>query len=278
MPELPDLEVIRRFLDPRLAGVAIASVQVTRPLIVRNLLGGDLAAHLVGRRFCGAGRRGKFLLLPLDGGLTLAINPMLAGRLRYGEPLPRNRARDALVLGLADGHELRYHDAAGMGKVYVTDGLERIPGFSGQGPEANARDLTLYAFRERLRGRHGEIKGILTDASFVAGIGNAYSDEICWKAEVYPFRRRGSLTDDEVARLHSAMRDVMAEAITTLEQRVGDAIDVKIRDFLRVHGKAGQPCPRCGSPISQVTRQRRATCFCRTCQPGLMVGGRDRRL
>jgi len=278
MPELPDLEVIRRFLDPRLAGVAIASARVTRPLIVRNLLGGDLAAHLVGRRFGSVGRRGKFLLLPVEGGLTLAINPMLAGRLRYGQPLPRNRARDALVLGLANGRELRYHDAAGMGKVYLTDALERIPGFSEQGPEANDPGLTLDVFRAGLRSRHGEIKGILTDASFVAGIGNAYSDEICWKAEVYPFRRRGSLTDDEVARLHSAMRDVMAEAITTLEQRVGDVIDVKIRDFLRVHGKAGQRCPRCGSPISQVTRQRRATCFCRNCQPGLMVAGRDRRL
>jgi formamidopyrimidine-DNA glycosylase len=278
MPELPDLEVIRRFLDPRLAGVAIASARVTRPLIVRNLLGGELAPHLVGRRFCGAGRRGKFLLLPLEDGLTLAINPMLAGRLRYGEPLARNRARDALVLGLADGHELRYHDPAGMGKVYLTDDLERIPGFSGQGPEANDPDLALEAFRGHLHGRHGEIKGILTDASFVAGIGNAYSDEICWKAEVYPFRRRGSLTEDEVARLHAAMREVLAEAIATLEQRVGDDIELEVRDFLRVHGKAGQPCPRCGGPISQVTRQRRATCFCRTCQPGLMVAGRDRRL
>jgi len=289
MPELPDLEVVRRFLDPRLAGVAIASVQVPRPLIVRNLLGGDLAAHLIGRRFCGAERRGKFLLLPLpsipgaqrrglQGGLTLVINPMLAGRLRYGEPLPRLRARDALVLGLADGHELRYHDAVGMGKVYLTDDVQRVPGFVGQGPEATDPGPTLDAFRERLRGRHGEIKGILCDPSFVAGIGNAYSDEICWRARVYPFRRRASLTEEEVAQIHTAMRDVLAEAIAVLEQRVGDDIDVEVRDFLLVHGQAGQPCPRCGSPISQVKRQRRATCFCRTCQPGLMVAGRDRRL
>ena len=278
MPELPDLEVIRRVLEPRLSGAAIASAQVLRPLVVRNLFGDDLAVHLIGRRFLGVARRGKFLLLSLEGDLTLVVHAMLAGRLRYGEPLPRHRTRDVLVLGLEDGNELRYHDVASMGKVYLTDDLNRVPDFTGQGPEATDPDLTEQAFRERLRGRRGEIKGILTDSSFVAGIGNAYSDEICWSAHVYPFRRRASLTDDEVSHIYSAMRETLHNAIETLEQRVGGAIDVEVRDFLSVHGKAGQPCPRCGSPISQVTRQRRATCFCRTCQPGLMVAGRDRRL
>ncbi len=278
MPELPDLEVIQRVLQQRLLGLAIASVQVLRPLVVRNLLADDLSTHLVGQRFLTVRRRGKFLLLRLENGLTLVIHAMLAGRLRYGEPLPRHRARDVLVLALEDGNELRYHDAAGMGKVYLTDDLGRVPDFAGQGPEATDSDLTLEAFRERLRGRRGEIKGILTDSSFVAGIGNAYSDEICWRAQVYPFRRRASLSDAEVARLYTAMHEVLSEAIEILDRRVGSAIEIEVRDFLSVHGKAGQPCPRCGSAISQVTRQRRATCFCRTCQPGLMVAGRDRRL
>jgi formamidopyrimidine-DNA glycosylase len=278
MPELPDLEVIRRFLAPRLTGVSIADVQVVRPIIVRNLLGGEVSAHLVGRSFNDVQRRGKFLLLPLDSGTALVIHPMLAGRLRYGEPLPKHRTRDALVLGLSDGNELRYHDAAGMGKVYLTDNLDHVPGFIGQGPEATDPQLTLEVFRERLRRHHGEIKGILTDASFVAGIGNAYADEICWLAQVYPFRRRASLTDEEVAALHAAAQSVLSDAIVTLEQRVGRDIEVEVRDFLMVHRKADQPCPRCGSPISQVVRQRRSTCFCRTCQPGLMVAGKDRRL
>ncbi len=278
MPELPDLEVIREYLAPRIAGVEIASVEVRRPLVVRNLLGGDISERLVGRRFIGTGRRGKFLLLPLDDETTLVINPMLAGRIRYGEPLARHRARDALVLTLSNGRELRYHDAKDMGKVYRTDDLDRVPAFAGQGPEATDPALTLEAFCERLRRHTGEIKGILTNQAFVAGIGNAYADEICWRAGVYPFRRRTSLTADEVARLHTAMQSVLVEAIETLRERVGDAIDVEVRDFLAVHGKPGQPCPRCGAPISQVTRERRATCFCRTCQPGLMLAGRDRRL
>jgi len=271
MPELPDLEIIREFLGPRLTGVTIASVEVRRPLIVRNLLGGTLDDLLMGRRFVSVGRRGKFLLLGIEGDVTLVINPMLAGRIRYGEPLPRPRVRDALVLGLADGRELRYHDAADMGKVYLARDLDQIPAFAGQGPEATDPALTLDAFRERLRPHRGEIKGILTNQSFVAGIGNAYADEILWSAHVYPFRRRPDLDDQEVAQLFTAMRSVLREAIATLRERVGEAIDVEVRDWLSVHGKAGQPCPRCGSIISQVKRQRAATHFCRNCQPGLMV-------
>jgi formamidopyrimidine-DNA glycosylase len=271
MPELPDLEVIREFLTSRLPGVRVTSAEIRRPIVVRNLVGGDLADDVVGQRFTEVGRRGKFLLLRLESGLTLVVNPMLAGRIRYGEPLPRARVRDALVLGLADGRELRYHDAADMGKVYLTDRLDAVPGYATQGPDATDPDLTLDSFRQRLRKHPGEIKGILVNQSFVAGIGNAYADEILWAARLYPFRRRPSLSGEEVERLYGAMRTVLAEAIVTLRGRVGEAIDVEVRDFLAVHGKAGQACPRCGSKISQVKRQRIATHFCRSCQPGLMV-------
>jgi formamidopyrimidine-DNA glycosylase len=274
MPELPDLEVIREFLAPRVVGVTVAAVEVRRPLIVRNLLGGELAAHLPGRRFAAVSRRGKFLLLGLERDMTLVINPMLAGRLRYGEPLERPRVRDALVLGLADGRELRYHDAADMGKVYLARDLAQIPAFAGQGPEATDPALTLAVFHERLRRHRGELKGILTNQSFVAGLGNAYADEILWAARLYPFRRRTDLNDDDIARLYAAVRSVLSEAIETLRVRVGEAIDVEVRDFLAVHGQPGQPCPRCGSSISEVKRQRIATHFCRTCQPGLMVARR----
>ncbi len=277
MPELPDLEIIIRRLAPRLRGAAITDARAHRPTVLRNLLGGEIAAHLVGRRFTDVSRRGKFLLLPLSDGPILVINPMLAGRLRYGPPLPRDRARDALILQLEDGHELRYHDAVDMGKVYLTNDLAQVPTYAEQGPDADDPALTLEAFRERLRKYHGELKGILTNQAFIAGIGNAYADEICWAAGLYPFRRRASLSGDDVARLHRVMGVVLEKAIATLEERVGDAaaymsIDVEIRGFLAVHGKPGEPCPRCGSPISEVTRERRSTNFCRSCQPGLLVG------
>ncbi len=282
MPELPDLEVIREYLDPRLAGVAIDGVEVRRPLVVRDLLPGlppdGLAGRLVGRRFAGAGRHGKFLLLPLEGGLTVVINPMLAGRVRYGPPLERHRSRDALALRLAGGQELRYHDARDMGKIYVTADLEQVPTWAEMGPDAADPGLSLEMFRERLRRHPGEIKGILTNQAFVAGIGNAYADEILWHARIYPFRRRPTLSGEELDQLYASQRAVLAEAVATLRQRVGDKIDVEIRDFLAVHGKAGRPCPRCGTAISHVTRDRRETDFCRQCQPGLMVAGPSRML
>jgi formamidopyrimidine-DNA glycosylase len=271
MPELPDLEIIREYLGPRLTGVGVSNVAVRRPIIVRNLYGDDFAARLAGRSFASVSRRGKFLLFGLDDGATIAINPMLAGRLKYGAPLGRDRTRDAVVLRLADGHELRYHDAEGMGKIYLTADLAQVPTFAALGPDADDPALTAEIFRQRIRKHPGEIKSALTNQEFIAGIGNAYADEICWCAGLYPFRRRASLDAPELDRLYRCVGAVLEKAIETLRTRVGDAIDVEVRDFLAVHGKAGEPCPRCGSPISEVTREKRATHFCRTCQPGLMV-------
>ncbi len=273
MAELPDLEVIREYLSPRLKGVVVAKAQVRRPLVVRNLLGGDATDHIVGQQFTGIDRRGKYVLASLDNGVTVVIQPMLAGRLAYGQPLGRHRKRDALVLGLADGMELRYHDAKDMGKIYLTRDLDQVPGYSSLGPDATDPTLTLERFHERIRVHRAEIKRVLTKQSFVAGIGNAYADEILWRARIYPMRRRPELSPDEIAQIHSAMREVLTEAIDTLRERIGTRTDLEIRDFLSVHGRAGEPCPRCGSTISKVTRERRTTNFCRTCQPGLMVRG-----
>jgi formamidopyrimidine-DNA glycosylase len=271
MPELPDLEVIREYLAPRLAAVQIESAQALRPLIVRNFYGDDVAVRLAGRRISRVERRGKFLILTLDDGQFLVYHPMLAGRIRYGSPLAKNRTRDAFVLRLADGKELRYNDQKDMGKIYITGDLGQVPGFIELGPEADDPNLALDNFRERLKRHNGEIKGVLTNQAFVAGIGNAYADEILWCAQIYPFRRRASLSAEEVARLYTCIRTVLGKAVETLRDRVGDKIDVEVRDFLAVHGKPDEECPRCGGRISEITYERIATHFCRACQPGLMV-------
>lgn len=274
MPELPELEVLREYLSPRLVGASIVSAEVRRPLVLRNLLGGNAADHLIGAEFSGIERRGKFLLFTLSSGVTLVIHPMLAGRIRHSAPQPRHRVRDALVLRLDDNTELCYYDAKDMGKVYLTRDLSQVPNLARLGPEATDPSLTLEEFRRRLQAHRSEIKTVLTTQSFVAGIGNAYADEICWRAGLYPFRRRASLTPDEIATLHQAVRAVLTEAIETLSSCQDGVVDVEKREFLAVHGRAGQPCPRCGTAISEVKRARRATHFCRNCQPGLLVGGR----
>lgn len=273
MPELPDLEVIKEFLQDHIVGQEIAEVEVVRPIVVRNLAGGDFATRLAGQRIKQVRRRGKFLILALDSGDGLVINPMLAGRLHYAPRWERRLRKTFVILHLADGMDLRYADARTMGKVYLTDNLAKVPGFAELGPEALDPNLTLDLFRERLRKYQGEIKGILTRQSFVAGIGNAYADEICWQAGVYPFRKRPRLSTEETGHIYEAMHEVLNGAIATLRERVGADIHVEIRDFLRVHGKGGQPCPRCGTSISEIKAQQRLTNFCRRCQPGSLIRG-----
>jgi formamidopyrimidine-DNA glycosylase len=277
MPELPDLEVIAEFLNLRLAGAEIKEASVMKPIIVRNLTGDDFAARLEGQRVASVSRRGKFLLFQLASGDWLVINPMRSGRLCCRAPDEKAGGKPIVVLRFADGTSLHYTDPNTMGKVYLTPALELVPTFAALGPEALDPGLTLTAFAERLRRRRGKIKGVLTNQTFVAGIGNAYADEILFRAGVYPFRKRPSLSEDEVCRIYRAMHAVLEGALSILRERVGADIHVEIRDFLQVHGRGGQPCPRCGTPVSRITARRRLTNFCRTCQPGTMLGNPHRK-
>jgi formamidopyrimidine-DNA glycosylase len=272
MPELPDLEIVAEFLNHRLGCARIEEVQVLKPIVVRDLSGAGFVPRLSGQCVEAVSRRGKFLLLRFASGDWLVINPMRAGRLRYLAPGERVAGKPFLALRFADGARLEYRDPYTMGKVYLTPDLEWVPTFGTLGPEALDPELTLDTFGERLRRRRGEIKGVLVNQSFVAGIGNAYADEILFRAAVYPFRKSPSLSKEEVRRVYEAMHAVLREAVEVLRQRIGQDIHVEVRDFLRIHGRGGQPCPRCGNPVSQITARGRLTNFCRTCQPGSMLG------
>lgn len=269
MPELPDLEIVREVLAPRLAGRTITDVEVVRPLVVRDLTCQGFAESLTGQTFTDVRRRGKMLLFPLQSGLTLAINCKLAGRLQYALPAERRLPKTHVVLRLSDGWDLRYSDRRTMGQVYLTASLDPIPGWAKMAPEPF--DLTLEDFHERLRPYRGEVKGVLTRGRAVAGIGNAYADEICFAARIHPYRKRTSLADEEIARLYEAMQSVLRDAIATLRERVGTEIHHEVRDFLAVHGKGGEPCPICGGNISEIKAHGRVTNFCRTCQPGGLI-------
>jgi formamidopyrimidine-DNA glycosylase len=244
-----------------------------RPTVIRNLLDGDFAGRLMAQQVAAVRRHGKYLLFHLASGDYVVLNPMLAGRLQYCLPNDGRLPRTYLVLTLDDGHELRYSDRRSMGKIYLTDDPARAPGFSELGPDALDPALTLEVFAERLRHFRGEIKGVLTRQTFIAGVGNAYADEILWQAGISPFRKRPQLSDEDVARLYDAMHQVLSTAIATLHQRVGADIHIEIRDFLRVHRRGGELCPRCGTRISEITAQKRITNFCRKCQPGGLIGG-----
>jgi formamidopyrimidine-DNA glycosylase len=139
------------------------------------------------------------------------------------------------------------------------------------GPDALA--VSREEFKARLKPFRGEIKGILTRCEFVAGIGNAYADEVLWWAKLHPYRKRASLTAEEVDRLYDGMRACLIEATDKVRAEMGEEIHRKPRDFLAIHMKAGAPCPRCGTAISLVGANQRITNFCRNCQPGGLIKG-----
>lgn len=272
MPEIPELEAIRGFFAEHLPGHAATAVQTRIPPVFRTPAS-DLRETLPGDTFGEPLRHGKFLLFPLASGRVLAINPMLTGRFQYVEPGERVAAKTCLVVDIDTGRQLRYVDDRLMGKVYFVPlaQLAAIPSWATSGPDLLDPSLTEDAWVAALKGRRGAIKGILTDAAVVQGIGNAYSDEILWEAQINPYTPRTQLSEDDLRRLYRAAHAVMAWATPLARERMvkGDRLDYEERrDFLRVHRLGGSPCPRCGTPISEITANQRVTSFCRACQPG----------
>jgi formamidopyrimidine-DNA glycosylase len=226
-----------------------------------------------GRRISQIYRRGKFLVFSLDDdALCLVVNFKLTGRFQFCPPGDKRVGAVHVLLRFADlGEELRYIDRKRMGQLYLTQELSAVPGFDEMGPDALA--ITRQDFSSRLGSFRGEIKGILTRERFVAGVGNAYADEILWAAQIHPFRARPSLTDEEVDRLYTATRGVLLDAIERVRAAMDEDIHLKPRDFFSVHMREGNPCPRCGRGISAITANRRITNFCRECQPGGLIRG-----
>lgn len=293
MPELPDLAVVADALHAALAGRPIASIRVLMPLAIRGTPA-ELAT-LAGQRLTRIARAGKFLDLDLDGD-RMVINPMLTGRLQlagHGEKAPSATAlevvfgprspgtgvstdaapwtADAAWLPANDAPvTVRYRDPTQMGKVYLLPaGLERpVPGrgHGEMGPDALDPALTLEVWRDRIRRHPGELKSLLRNQAFVAGIGNAYADEILFEARLQPFRKRSTLAAEEIDELHRAMRATLEASIAILRERVPPTFEKQVRDHLAVHNRGGQSCRRCGGRITEVKAGGFPTGYCRGCQ------------
>ena len=273
MPEIPDLEAIRGFLNERLPSQTVESVEVKIPHVVRTGANA-LAESLPGDAFGETERHGKFLLFTLASGRVLAINPMLTGRFQYAPPEAKRQGRTCLRLSLSGGMELRYADLRVMGRIYLLPlaEIEAIPNWSAGGPDLLDPALTEEVWLERIRKYRGRIKNILTKAEFVQGIGNAYSDEILWEARINPFTTRKDLDEKDLLRLFHSSREVMAWATPLARERMvkGESLDYRERrDFFRVHRLGGDAhCPRDGARITDIEASKKVTSFCRTCQPG----------
>ncbi|MBA2718422.1 MAG: Fpg/Nei family DNA glycosylase [Chloroflexi bacterium] len=290
MPELPDLAIVADAFHAALAGRSVTAARAPAPLAVRGTPA-ELEA-LVGQSLTSIKRRGKLLLFDF-GRDRVVVNPMLTGRFQLtapGAPLP-SRTAVILAFGPRPGRprgaarwtrkaawmpaddaavEVRYRDPTQMGKVYLMPaGIERVvPGLTDEeiGPDADDPTLTLEAWRTRIKRHPGELKNLLKNQSFIAGVGNAYSDEILHAAGLLPFRKRSTLAPEEVDALYAATGATLSRAIEVLRERVPPTFEKQARDWLAVHGKGGQPCPRCGTRISEVKPGGFVTSFCRSCQ------------
>lgn len=276
MPELPELKVIREVLQQRVIGKTILRVELFQPvaaIVVRDLTGRGFVETLTGATLENVTRRGKLLLFAFAPPIAaqLVLNPKLTGRLQLATPNAKRYKKTAVAFTLSDQTELRYFDDKTMGQLYLTDDLNRVPDFAGMGPEPF--DISREQFRERIKSYRGEIKGILTRGEFLAGIGNAYADEILWRARLHPYRKRTQLTAQEIDRLYDAIQDTLRDAVEQVRAAMGQEIHREPRDFLNVHMKTGEPCPRCGTTISEISANQRVTNFCRTCQPGGLIRG-----
>jgi formamidopyrimidine-DNA glycosylase len=272
MPEIPELEAIRGFFNEQLPGRRIETVQTRIPPVFRTPAS-ELRETLPGDTFGELVRHGKFVLFPLASGRVLAINPMLTGRFQYLEPKTKLAAKTCLVLGVEGGRDLRYADDRLMGKVYLVpaDRLDAIPNWATNGPDLLDPALSEDRWLEAIKKYRGAIKSVITNAEFVQGIGNAYSDEILWAAMINPYTPRPKLSDEDLRGLYRCALEVMAWATPLARERMvkGDNLDYdERRDFVRVHRRGGSPCPRCGTEISEITANQRITSFCRQCQPG----------
>jgi formamidopyrimidine-DNA glycosylase len=289
VPELPDLAVVADALHAALTGRSVVRSEAPAPLAVRGTPT-ELAA-LVGQELRAVRRRGKFIILELDRD-RIAVNAMLTGRFQLAAPADKQPPNTAVILGFgpraarpkdaarwtagaswlppdAATAEVRYRDPSQMGKVYlVPAGVDRaIAGLDEElGPDADDPALTLDVWRSRIKRHPGELKSLLRNQAFVAGIGNAYSDEILHEAKLSPFRKRSTLAPEEVDALYEATRTTLARASDILRERVPPTFEKQVRDFLAVHRRGGEACPRCGTRLSEVNSRSEATTWCRGCQ------------
>lgn len=271
MPELPEVETLARELRETLTGRSILGVEVCWPRTIAAPDPESFVHRLTGRRIRGIRRRGKWLLLDLEGGEGLLVHLRMSGRLAVEASDAPNDRHTRVVFSLDDGRKFRFADPRKFGRMVLAacpeEWLRHI------GPEPLDPDLTPERLAEMLKGRRVRLKALLTDQRFLAGLGNIYADEVLWRAGLHPLRRADPLTPEETARLHRAVRQVLEEAIarrgTTLPDRQYVLPDGRPGEFathLAVYGREGQPCPRCGVFIVRTRVGGRSAHFCPRCQ------------
>jgi formamidopyrimidine-DNA glycosylase len=268
VPELPELDVLAENLAARLGGASVSGVRVVSVAALKTF--DPPIEDLVGRAVSGAGRRAKYVWLEFQD-LRLVMHLSLGGRLVLG-PKPASRKIAVLAVDLDDGQVLSMTEGGTQRRaaVWLVDDVGKVPALAGLGPEPLDPDFTVQRLSAILAEGGHTLKGMLTDQRAMAGVGNAWSDDVLHRAKLSPFARPERLDEDEVARLHAALVGVLTEARATLAQQVGGAVEIPRASerLFAVHAKAGAACFVCGDTIRSVWMGERETSYCPTCQTG----------
>lgn len=272
MPELPEVQALADFLDERLKGLAVETLELASFSVLKTFDPPPQA--LEGAPVDGVHRHGKFLDIDCDG-THLVMHLARAGWLRFSEELPRTMLRPgkspiALRLRLSDGSGFVLTEAGTKKSLaaYLVRDLAEVPGVARLGPDPLSDDFTRAAFGELLAERSAQVKGVLRDQSIIAGVGNAYSDEVLHVARLSPFALAARLTDVEVDALYEALRTTLERAVATASGKPAAQLKDAKRAGMRVHGRTGEECPVCGDVVREVSFADSSLQYCATCQTG----------
>lgn len=277
MPELPEVETVASDLRSQLVGRTITGCDIRFPAIVRHPDPARFAATIAGRRIEAVTRRGKYILHRLDGPVedheVLVVHLGMTGQWRCVAPSTPEPDHLHAIICLDDGRQLRYRDVRRFGRLLLGSERELVAArkLPRLGPEPLDPTFVAASLYRCLRARRAPLKAVLLDQTFVAGIGNIYADESCFRARVRPDRPANSLSRRAAGRLHAALGELLREAIANRGSSVADYRDAwgemgAEQALLQVYGRGGQPCVRCGRPLSVVRLAGRTTVFCRRCQ------------
>ena len=268
MPELPDITIYVESLERRLLGKELLALDVHTPFLLRTV---DPPLQSVGgKRVQGLRRIGKRIAFALDDDLFIVIHLMIAGRFRWTADRPKpTKNRNVLATFTFESGTLTLTEAGTKKRasLHIVRGAVALRQFERGGLEP--LEITEAQFAERLRSENHTVKRSLTDPRLFSGIGNAYSDEILHRARLSPAKLTSRLSDAEIARAYSATQDVLREWIERMRQEVGDGFPEKVTAFrpeMAVHGKYGQPCPVCGTPVQRIRYADNETNYCARCQ------------
>ena len=269
MPELPEVQALVDFLAARTAGLAVTKVELASFSVLKTFDPPPQA--LEGAPIDGVRRHGKFLDLDVDG-THLVFHLARAGWLRWSDELPTTVLRPgkspiALRVRMSDGSGFDLTEAGtkkSLAAYIVRDPVD-VPGIARLGPDPLADDFTRERFGELLAGRRTQIKGLLRDQEVIAGVGNAYSDEILHVAKVSPFAIAGSLAPEVVDRLYAALRETLESAVAAASGKPAKELKDAKRAGMRVHARTGQACPECGDVVREVSFADTTLQYCATC-------------